>query len=494
MLSVTTEQILQAMESEFALGKISSDSTKRLVLDLLNSIEASGYKRPTTTEDFWLWVNTAIAQTDKKITNQLNEILHHPKLIQLESAWRSLYDLVNFSLGRKNIKIRTLDVSWAEISKDVNRAVEFDQSQLFKKVYSDEFDIPGGEPYGTLIADFSISHRPSKHYRFDDIPTLERLAEIASASFSPLLINAAPQLFGLDNFDMLTQPINFQDIFKESEYHAWNRLRTHSDTRFLGVTLPRILLRTPYTLKIDSIGGIRYSESSAHASKQHYVWGKANFAFAKVLIREFSEVGWFSHIRGVPRDEFTGGVVPDLTIDYFTTDSKESAEKPIADIIISDSKERELSELGFIPFCQCYDLAMGAFHTTPSLHKPKIYEKRHITLNEKVASSLQHVLCGSRFAHYIKVMARDKIGSYVRAEECASMIQNWLNEYTVSQEDAEWQMQAKYPLRKAAVEVKENPDKPGSYWVNIDLQPHYQADSLISELHLSTELAPPRLM
>jgi type VI secretion system protein ImpD len=494
MLSVTTEHILQAMESEFALGKISSDSTKRLVLDLLNSIEATGYNRPRTCEDFWLWVNVAIAQTDKKITNQLNEILHHPKQIQLESTWRSLYDLVKFSSGRKNIKIRVLDVSWAEISKDVNRAVEFDQSQLFKKVYSDEFDIPGGEPYGTLIADFSIAHKPSKHYRFDDIPTLERLAEIASASFSPLLINAAPELFGLDSFDKLTQPINFQDIFKQAEYHAWNSLRKRSDTRFLGVTLPRILLRTPYTLKVDSIGGIRYSESSAHASKEHYVWSKANFAFAKVLIREFSEVGWFSHIRGVPRDEFSGGVVPDLTIDYFTTDSKEAADKPIADIIITDSKERELSELGFIPFCQCYDLTMGAFHTTPSLHKPKIYEKRHITINEKVASSLQHVLCGSRFAHYIKVMARDKIGSYVRAEECASLIQNWLNEYTVSQEDAEWQMQAKYPLRKSAVEVKENPEKPGSYWVNIDLQPHYQADSLISELHLSTELAPPRLM
>ncbi|MFT5718614.1 MAG: type VI secretion system protein ImpD, partial [Oleiphilaceae bacterium] len=282
MLSATTEQILQAMESEFALGKISSNSTKRLVLDLLNSIEASGYKKPNTSEDFWLWVNAAIAQTDKKITNQLNEILHHPKLIQLESTWRSLYDLVEFSSGRKNIKIRVLDVNWAEISKDVNRAVEFDQSQLFKKVYSDEFDIPGGEPYGTLIADFSISHKPTKNHRFNDIPTLERLAEIASASFSPLLINASPHLFGLENFDMLTQPVNFQDIFKESEYHAWNRLRTHSDTRFLAVTLPRILLRAPYTLKVDSIGGIRYTESSAHASKEHYVWGKANFAFAKV--------------------------------------------------------------------------------------------------------------------------------------------------------------------------------------------------------------------
>ena len=494
MLSVTTEQILQAMEKELALGNLTSDSSKQLVLELLNSIEDSGYNRPQSCEDFWLWVNAAIAEIDKKITRQLNEILHHPKLIQLESAWRSLYDLVDFSLGRKNIKVRVLDVNWAEISKDVNRAVEFDQSQLFQKIYSDEFDIPGGEPYGTLIADFSVTHRSNLTHRFDDVPTLERLAEIASASFSPLLINAAPQLFGLDDFDMLTQPINFQEIFKESEYHAWNRLRAHSDTRFLGVTLPRVLLRPPYTIKIDSIGGIRYSESNAHASKQHYIWGKANFALAKVLIREFAEVGWFSHIRGIPRDKFAGGVVPDLTIDHFATDKHHSADKPISDIIISDSKERELSELGFIPFCQCYDLPMGAFHTTPSLHKPKIYDKRHITINEKVASSLQHVLCGSRFAHYIKVMARDKIGSYVRSEECASLIQNWLNGYTVSQEDAEWQMQAKYPLRKAAVEVKENHEKPGSYWVNIDLQPHYQADSLVSELHLTTELTPPRLM
>ena len=211
MLSTTTEQILQAMEKELALGKLSSDASKLLVLELLNSIEESGYHRPQSCEDFWLWVNTAIAETDKKITNQVNEILHHPKLIQLESAWRSLYDLVNFSIGRKSIKIRVLDINWAEISKDVNRAVEFDQSQLFQKIYSEEYDIPGGEPYGTLIADFSVTHRASSTHRFDDVPTLERLAEIAAAAFSPLLINASPQLFGLDSFDKLTQPINFQD-------------------------------------------------------------------------------------------------------------------------------------------------------------------------------------------------------------------------------------------------------------------------------------------
>lgn len=493
MLSAATEQILHAMEHEFALGTVAGESSKKIVMELLKSIELSGFTRPKTCEDFWLWVNAAIAETDRKIKNQLNEILHDPKLIELESAWRSLFDLVTFSSGKKNIKIRVLDIKWSEITKDVNRAVEFDQSQLFQKVYSEEFDIPGGEPYGTLIADFDIAHRSSSKHLYDDVPTLERLAEIAAASFSPLLINAAPQLFGLESFDKLTQPINFAEIFKETEYQPWNRLRAHSDTRFLGVTLPRVLLRTPYAIRIDSTGGIRYAEENAYASKQNYVWGKANFALAKVLIREFSEVGWFSHIRGVPRDRFAGGVVPDLTIDYFATDKNNIARKPISDIIISDNKERELSELGFIPFCQCYDLPMGAFHSTPSLHKPKIYEKREITINEKVASSLQHVLCGSRFAHYIKVMARDKIGSYVRAEECTSLIQNWLNEYTVSQEDAEWQMQAKYPLRKAKVTVNENPNKPGCYWVNIDLQPHYQADSLVSELHLTTEITPPQL-
>ena len=200
MLSAATEQILQAMEHEFALGNIAGESSKKIVIELLDSIEQSGFERPKSYEDFWLWVNTAMAEIDKKIINQLNEILHHPKLIELESSWRSLFDLVSFSLGRKNTKIRVLDVKWAEITKDVNRAVEFDQSQLFQKIYSDEFDIPGGEPYGTLVADFNISHRASGEHRHDDVPTLERLAEIASASFSPLLINATPQLFGLDSF------------------------------------------------------------------------------------------------------------------------------------------------------------------------------------------------------------------------------------------------------------------------------------------------------
>ncbi len=438
-----------------------------------------------------LWLQRAVAQIDSLIIRQLNHIIHNPKFQDLERAWRSLFDLVCFATGRKQVKIRLLDISWAEITKDVNRSIEFDQSQLFQKIYSEEYDYPGGEPYGVIILDFEISHKPFERHRFNDISTLEHLAEIASAAFSPMLINAAPQLFELDNFERLAYPINLRQIFAESDYIAWNRLREHPDTRFLGITLPRIILRRPYNLEVSPHGGILFSEKSSMEKEDNYLWGFANFALGKVLIREFSEVGWFSHIRGLLRDHQAGGVVDSLVTDRYTTDAKFIAFKPVVEVVFSDERERALSDLGFIPLCQCYDVPMAVFYSTPSLHLPKVYTEKNANNNAKLSSMLQHVLCGSRFAHYIKVMTRDMIGSIKRADECQRHLQRWLSQYVTSQEDSDWYMQARYPLREASVEVKEIPDKPGSYWTAIYLRPHYQADRLVSQLHLATEVAAP---
>jgi type VI secretion system protein ImpD len=340
-----------------------------------------------------------------------------------------------------------------------------------------------------LIANFDVAHKPYGTHRFNDIPTLERLTEIASAAFAPIILNGAPELFGLDgSFDYLAQPIDLRSIFQSKDYLTWNRLRSHSDARFMGITVPRVLLRPPYATRYSATGGFLFREKSALSSKNRTLWGGANFAFAKVLIREFSEVGWFSHIRGVPRDQMSGGLVSDSVVDSFQL-GVIADYKPSVDVLIADDRERELSDMGFIPLCQCYDLPFQAFHSTPSIYKNRDFTDKHVRADERVASSLQHVLCGARFAHYIKVMIRDKIGSYTRAQDCGSMIQRWLDAYTVSQEDADWQMQARFPLRKALVSVSEIPDKPGAYWADIQLQPHYQADSLVSELHLTTELS-----
>jgi len=438
-----------------------------------------------------LWLQRAIAQLDKLLIAQVNQILHEPGFQDLERAWRSLYDLVCYSSGRKLIKVRFLDITWSEITKDVNRSVEFDQSQLFQKVYSEEYDIPGGEPYGVILLDFEIAHKPFNNHPYNDISTLEHLAEIGAAAFSPMLVNAAPELFELDDFEQLSYPLNLRQLFNEADYIPWKRFRDHPDTRFMGITLPRVILRRPYSLTVTPYGSMMFSEQDALAHGDHFLWGYANFALAKVLIREFADVGWFSHIRGVLRDHQAGGLVDSLVTDYFPTDANNLAFKPVVEAVFSDERERSLSELGFIPLCQCYDVPMAGFYSTPSVHHSKGYSDKIANSNAKLSAMLQHVLCGSRFAHYIKIMTREMIGSVKRADECQRQLQSWLNQYVTSQEDSDWFMQARYPLREASVEVKEIPEKPGSFWTAIYLRPHYQADRLVSELHLTTEVTAP---
>lgn len=431
-----------------------------------------------------------IALIDERIAAQVNAILHHPRVQQLESAWRSLEDLVGFAQGKRLVRIRILDITWSEITRDASRAVEFDQSQLFQKIYSAEYDVPGGEPYGVLLADFSVSHRPFPGHRFDDVPTLERLAEIGAAAFAPVVINAAPALLGLSDFSLLGQPLRLREIFREPEYRGWNRLREHPDSRFLAVTLPRVLLRGNRGLRDHGRAGFIYNDRVSRRSSADQLWGHACFALAKVLIREFSEVGWFSHIRGMLRDHNTGGLVTDLAVDDYEDGIAPLVRKPVSEVVLGDDQEKVLAELGFMPFCQAYDLPMGVFYSTPSVHRPKTYGDSLASANARLAALLQHVLCSSRFAHYVKVIGRDKVGAFVRADECERMLQNWLNQFVAAQEDADWAMQARYPLREARVRVTENTGRPGTFHTTVHLRPHYQADRLVSELALSTELVP----
>ncbi|PID43883.1 MAG: type VI secretion system contractile sheath large subunit [Gammaproteobacteria bacterium] len=478
----TDDAVLALVADFFQTGK-GSDSGVEM------SPEEGRLSEKDRFEDCLLWLDYLLSRIDDLIIGQVNAIIHHPVFQRLESSWRNLESLVDCASGRNNVKIRFLDITWAEITKDVNRAMEFDQSQLFHKVYSEEYDTPGGEPYGVLIADYEISHRPGPKHRYDDVPTLKCLSEIAGAAFSPILINASPELFGLDGaFDYLTHAFSLESVFREQEYAEWQTLRNHPDARFMGITLPRVLLRKPYTVRLDDFGGLIYDERRGLSDSSKYLWGGANMAVAKVLIREFSDIGWFSHIRGAPRDQLSGGIVNELVVDYFRVGPDETDFKPGTDVVITDERERELADQGFIAACQCYDLPLLAFHSMPSIFRNREFTSSRVNADERVASSLQYLLCGSRFAHYIKIMMRDKIGSYTRASDCASMLQKWLNGYTVMQEDADWYLQSRYPLRKALVEVFDNPEKPGEYWAEILLQPHYQADSLRSDLHLTTEL------
>lgn len=431
----------------------------------------------------------SIAEIDELINSQLNAVLHHPKFQKLEATWRSTWSLVQETDGAQNIKIKLLDINWAEVSKDISRASEFDQTQLFQKIYNDEYGTPGGEPYGVLIGDYEVSHRPSDEHPYDDTSTLEGLSQIAAAAFSPFITSASSSLFGMEDFSLLGQPVNLENIFSQAEYIRWRALREKPDSRFIGITLPRILIRRPYPTTPGSYKGIYFYEQCSQTQRSHYLWGNASYAFARILIREFSSVGWFGHIRGVPRNQMSGGLMSTLPVDCFGTDMEGIAHKPVTDVIVTDAIERELSELGFIPLCQCYNSPYAAFYNNQSVQQPKTYGSGDARINAKLSAMIQHILCASRIAHYIKIMIRDKVGSFISASECESFLKRWLDKYTTSQEDLDWNEQSRYPLREAAVQVKEHPHKPGQYVCVIHLRPHYQLDHMVSELELVTELA-----
>lgn len=452
----------------------------------------SGMSRPLTQPSprpLTLLVNDLIARIDHRVNLQLNRIIHDPSFQALEASWRGLWYLASQADGHRNIKVRFLDISWAELSRDIDRALEFDQSHIFQKIYSEEYGSPGGEPYGVLIGDYTVSHRRTPRHPHNDIGTLAGMAEIAAASFAPFITSVSSELFGLDDFSNLGMPLNLETIFSQKEYTEWRSLREKPDTRFIGLTLPRVLMRKPYRTQPGSYKGIYFYERIEEDGLNSYLWGNAAYAFGGILIREFANVGWFGHIRGVPRNQIGGGLVADFPTIDFETDAAGIATRPITDIVVTDSLERELSELGMIPLCQCYDLPYSAFYSNQSLQRSARRSSRAVEVNAKLSGMLQHVLCASRVAHYIKVMIRDKVGSFISAEGCEDFLTKWLFRYTTGREDLDWEEQARYPLREGAVKVSEHPGKPGQYICVIHLVPHYQLDQMVSELELVTELA-----
>jgi type VI secretion system protein ImpD len=434
------------------------------------------------------WLNVQIALLDEMLSEQLNHVLHHPKLQQLESGWRGLWYLIEAVTADTNIRLKFLDASWKDVSRDFERAADFDQSGLFHLVYNQEFGVAGGLPYSVLLGNYEVAHRPFAGHPYDDINTLKGLCHVAAASFAPFICGAAPQLFGIDDFDTLGLPIDLDNVFQQKEYLRWRSLRDMEDSRFLAITLPRVLLREPYTLSFAAYQGVRFKEEVEARTSHKYLWGNACFALGAVLIREFAEVGWFSHIRGAPRDFHGGGLVTQFPAMKYKTDSSVSARKMFTSVLITDGLERELSEHGFIPLCHCYDTPYAAFNSCRSLQRPKIHQGETAGANARISAMMQHILCASRIAQYIKVMARDKVGSYASAKDCERLLQHWLDQYTTGREDLSWEMMARYPLRQARVIVEENREKPGSYQSVIHLKCHYTVDHLVSELKLTTTL------
>jgi type VI secretion system ImpC/EvpB family protein len=443
-----------------------------------------------------------IARIDDLLAGQVNAILHHPAFQKLEASWRGLSYLVWKLPENDSIKIRVLNVSWAELVQDQTRALEFDQSQLFRKVYESEFGHPGGEPFGVLLGDYEIHLRPGAEHPYDDLETLSKISGVAAAAFAPFIAGVHPTFFGLDSFTKLERPLSLsRAIDHQVEYLNWRRFRQTEDARFVGLTLPRMLMRLPHE-PVDHEGWrLHFREEVGGPDRSKYLWGNAAFAFGAVLIRGFTNSGWLADIRGVRQgidasgDKIClddGGLVTGLPVHSFGTDRSGLAIKSSTEVIITDGREKELDELGFIPLCHCQDTEFSAFYTTASVQKPKVYDDPRATVNARLSAMLQYILCVSRFSHYLKVISRDKIGSMASPEDCERYLGEWLRKYTTASDTAGPADRAKYPLREAKVTVRERPDKPGSYHCVIHLRPHFQLDQMFMTMRLTTDLAPGR--
>jgi len=447
--------------------------------------------RPVTKEHTIAIIERAIVDIDDLISRQIDKILHSKPFQKIEASWRSLHYLVDTEAEYDEdltIKIKILDISWEELANDVSRAIEFDQSQTFHRIYSDEFDTPGGEPFGVMLGDYHVSHRPRKGVFESDTEVLNNIAQIATAALCPFITNASYTLFGLDSYRELGQHPSLHDVFDQNEYIKWRSLRQQEDMRFVGLTLPNILMREPYRYDGTRSEGFIYQEK-VNDSDEDFVWGSACYAFGGVLIRAFANTGWFADIRGGVHGFGEGGAVRNLSYARYEMDRKGLAARPSTNVQVHDFLERELSETGFIPLCSFHSTEHSVFYSNNSFHEPPQYESEIATLNAKLSSMIQYMLCVSRFGHFIKVMIRDKIGSFSTANDCQLFLQNWLNEYTTSSEGTSSELKARYPLAACKVEVHEQSGRLGYFTCVVHLQPHFQLDQLVSSIRLVTELA-----
>jgi len=435
-------------------------------------------------------LNRDVARLDALLTEQVNAILHHPAFQKFEASWRGLRYLAEQAAEVENVKIRVLGVSWRELARDMESAIEFDQSQLFRRIYEDEFGSPGGEPFGVLLGDYEVRPRPSAAHPIDDVAALTGISHVAAAAFAPFIGAVHPAMFGLDDFTSLEQPLNLPRTFQQLDYLKWKAFRDTEDSRFVGLTLPHVLLRLPYEDDGSRVDGFGFCEAVAGPDRNDYLWGNAAYAFGAVLIRAFGECGWLANIRGVQRDVLSGGVVTGLPVHSFSTDRRGVAQKCSTDIVVTDSREQEMAELGFMPLCHCKDTEFSVFYTNQSTQAPKRYDELAATMNARFSAMLQYVLCVSRFAHYLKILARDKIGTFAEADECEDYLQRWLVQYVAADSEASPRVKAEYPLREASVKVRQHPGKPGSYLCVAHLWPHSEFDELSVSIRVATELTP----
>ena len=432
-----------------------------------------------------------IATLDRLISRQLDAILHQDRLRRLEGSWRGLSWLVEGFVQDRLVKVRLLVMRWQELARDLERAAEFDQSHMFRMVYEDEFGTPGGEPFGMLAADYEIHPQPSAGHPVNDAVVLDQLAAVGAAAFCPVVLPASPALLGLDDFHGAGTTMSVAEPLRAPERVRRRSLAGREDTRFLALVLPRTLGRAAWQDDNSRADRFRYREDAGHAEQR--VWTTPVYALASVAARAFARFRWPAEIRGAePGWEATGGVVETLPHERFRADPPGPPPRPPLELSLTDDQEREAADGGLVALCGLDSLPEASFGAVPSIHKPPRMTTDIASANQRMSAQLNSVLCVSRFAHIVKLMGRDMVGSALSAEEVELRLQQWLNKHVTGLAGS-GDAAARYPLRDARVEVRERPGRPGSYGCTIFLQPHYQLDEVGASFRLVTDLAAPRM-
>lgn len=465
-------------------GKLARDDSQKpyardLVGEFVNEVLAQEGGR--VSGDVVALINERIAQIDELLSDQLNEVMHEESFQALEASWRGMAYLVFNSETGATLKLRVMNITKAELLKDLEKAVEFDQSAIFKKIYEEEYGTFGGFPFSMLLGDYAFGRHPQ------DILLLEKMAQVAAAAHAPFIAAASPRMMDMDSFTELGVPRDLGKIFESAEMIQWRSFRDSEDSRYVTLCLPRILMRLPYGPATKPVEGLNYVEDTDGRDHAKYLWGNPAWALAQRITTAFSQHGWTAAIRGAEG----GGKVTGLPVHTFRTDEGDIALKCPTEIAITDRREKEINDQGFIALVHCKNTDYAAFFGGQTANKPKLYNTPEANANARISAMLPYILNASRFAHYCKVMMRDKIGSFMTKENVQAYLATWLDDYILAKDDAGQSLKARYPLREGRVDVFDVPGKPGVYGATIYLRPHFQLEELTASIRLVAELPPP---
>lgn len=423
-------------------------------------------------------INERVAEIDKLLSDQVNAIMHHSSFQALEASWRGLHDMVFGTETSSRLKLRLLNVTKKELLKDLESAVDHDMSMLFKKVYEEEYGTFGGNPYSLLIGDYTFGRHPQ------DMALLERMSKVAAASHAPFITAAAPAMFDMKSFLELGVPRDMSKIFESAELATWRSFRDSEDSRYVTLVLPSYAARLPYGAKTIPVNDFNFEEDVDGKDHTKYLWANSAYQLGLRITDAFAKFGWSTAIRGVEG----GGKVSGMTAHSYKTDEGDVVLKCPTEVLITDRREKELNDLGFLAIVNAKGSDFSAFFGGQTVNKPKLYNKDAANANAALSSRLPYILAASRFAHYIKVIMRDKIGSFQTRSQVEVFLNNWIADYVLLNESAPQEMKARFPLSAARIDVTDVPGKPGAYQATCFLKPHFQMEELTASIRLVAEL------